>query len=147
MDQSIKGAHRSSSPEETHTLGREVASRLDRGDTVGFFGNLGSGKTCMIQGICAGLNVSGGATSPSFVLMNEYEGLDSGGKPLPVFHFDLYRLQQETEVEDLGWDDYVGDEGICLIEWADRAGEMLPAKAIRICLEVVGDTLRDILIE
>ena len=89
------------SPEETQQLGRELATALVSGDVIALTGNLGSGKTCMIQGICRGLGVCDYVNSPTFVLANEYEGV-LGGRSITVFHLDLYRLAGRAELEDLG---------------------------------------------
>lgn len=125
----------SRSPEETLAIGRNLASRLHRGQTVAFVGDLGSGKTCLIQGICAGLGVKERVTSPTFVLIHEYAGLDCDGSPTPVYHFDLYRLRSPEDLVDLGWDDYLERDGINLIEWADRAGGLLPEGAMTVRIE------------
>jgi tRNA threonylcarbamoyladenosine biosynthesis protein TsaE len=110
------------SPKETMRLGRKIALKIKKGDVVGFTGELGSGKTTMIKGIVKQLT-GYEATSPSFVLINEYEG------KVPVFHFDLYRIKGKIEVEKIGWEEYLG-KGIVLIEWAEKIKDMLPAKTI-----------------
>ena len=124
------------SAEETQALGRDLARRLAPGDLLAFDGELGSGKTCMIQGICQGLEVADYVTSPTFILINEYTGR-LNGEPLPVYHFDLYRLGGPAELEDLGAEEYFYGRGICLIEWAERAGSRLPARRREITLEHV----------
>ena len=130
------------SVEATHALGFELAGRLEAGDCVGLVGNLGSGKTCLVQGICKGLGVSGRVTSPTFVLINEYEGKDRSGIPLAVYHIDLYRLGDSDELDALGCDDYFFGEGVCLVEWADLAGERLPEGALLIRIGDSGPTSR-----
>lgn len=125
----------SSSLEETGAIGRDLAGRLRRGDCVALFGDLGSGKTCLIQGICKGLKVTDAVTSPTFILVNEYRGRDQDGALLPVYHFDLYRLDGPDDLIDLGWDDYLDRNGICLIEWADCARGLLPPQTISIRIE------------
>lgn len=130
------------SPEETRALGRNLAARLQRGDCVGLFGELGSGKTCLAQGICEGLKVADPVTSPTFILVNEYRGEDREGRPLPVYHFDLYRLDEAEELIDLGWDDCLDGGGICLVEWAERAGGLLPAGAVRVEIEAPAPQVR-----
>ena len=120
------------SPEETIRLGEKIAKFLKKGDIVGFTGDLGSGKTTMIKGIVKSLT-GYEATSPSFVLINEYPG------KIPVFHFDLYRLRCKIEMETTGWEDYL-DKGILLIEWADRAYYgMLPEGTILINISIIND--------
>ncbi len=128
----------SHSPEDTHAFGVEFSSQLHRGDCVALLGDLGSGKTCLAQGICEGLGVTDRVTSPTFILINEYEGMDREGVPFPVYHFDLYRLGDPGELLELGSDDYFYGEGICLVEWADLAGEMLPKNSIHIQFEATG---------
>ena len=123
------------SPEETFTIGRNLAADLCRGQTVALVGDLGSGKTCLIQGICEGLGIREQVTSPTFILIQEYVGRDCSGSRTPVYHFDLYRLRTPEDLVNLGWDDYLDRKGICLIEWADRAGGLLPEGTITIHIE------------
>lgn len=122
------------SPEETQSLGAALAERLAPGDLLALRGDLGSGKTCLIQGICRGLQVSGYVTSPTFILINEYAGR-LHDRPVPVYHFDLYRIQTPDELEDLGAEEYFYGRGICLIEWAERAGDLLPPRRLDLTLE------------
>ncbi|MBT4610792.1 MAG: tRNA (adenosine(37)-N6)-threonylcarbamoyltransferase complex ATPase subunit type 1 TsaE [Gemmatimonadetes bacterium] len=117
----------SSSPEQTQALGRELASHLLPGDLVALEGELGSGKTCLIQGLCAALGVTSRVNSPSFVLINEYSGKDSRDDELLIRHFDLYRLNGPEELDDIGAREFFHDPtGICLVEWADRVPGLLP---------------------
>lgn len=132
----------STSPDRTRAFGRELSARLRQGDCVGLIGDLGSGKTCLAQGICEGLNVADRVTSPTFILVNEYRGRDAASHPISVYHFDLYRLPDVESLIDLGWDDYLAGSGICLIEWAERAGSLLPARALRIRIDVPDSGLR-----
>lgn len=115
-------------PRETRDFGASFSKRLIGGDLVCFRGDLGAGKTTCIQGICAGLEVSQPVTSPTFTLINEYQG------SLPVFHFDFYRIHDESEVIDLGLSEYFYGEGICLIEWPERIESLLPTKRYEIHL-------------
>lgn len=109
------------SEEETIRLGEEFASRLGAGDVVCLFGDLGSGKTRFAKGICHGLGVQEHIASPTFTLINEY-----AGDKLNVFHFDFYRLRTAGEIAALGFDEYLSGDGICIIEWAERAAALLP---------------------
>ena len=118
-------------PEETQAYGRRLADRLRSGDVIALMGELGSGKTCLIQGICQGLDVADDVTSPTFTLINEYQGR------LPVYHFDLYRLEDPESVLDIGFDEYVDGNGVCLIEWADKFPEILPEERIEIWIEIL----------
>ena len=117
------------SPAETIRVGKQLALILDKGDIVGFVGELGSGKTTIIKGIVAAITGKI-ATSPTFVIVNEYQGT------IPVFHFDLYRLKYHSELTTIGWDEYPG-KGIILIEWADRVKKLLPKKTIFIKMSIV----------
>ena len=130
------------SPDETRAFGKRLANRLRRGDVVGLIGDLGSGKTCLVQSVCASLGVRDAVTSPTFILINEYNGHDGDGRTMPVYHFDLYRLLGDEELVDLGCDDYFYGDGICLVEWADRAGDLLPVHHTSIRIEHAGDASR-----
>jgi tRNA threonylcarbamoyladenosine biosynthesis protein TsaE len=113
-------------------LGRALASQLQPGDVVVFYGDLGAGKTTMIKGVAAGLGVADVVKSPSFVIVTEYAG------KLPVYHVDLYRLSEDSDFESIGLDSYLDGDGVCLIEWAERAEKVLPDKAIRVRMSVDG---------
>ena len=130
------------SARETQQLGASLAARLRPGDCVGLDGDLGAGKTCLIQGVCEGFGVEGPVTSPTFVLINEYVGTGSDGRDLTIFHFDLYRLGGVDELIDLGCDDYFFGDGVCLIEWASYAGEVLPEATLRIQICAIDETSR-----
>jgi len=134
------------SPDETRAFGRKLAGRLVSGTVVGLIGDLGSGKTCLVQSICDALQVAGPVTSPTFVLINEYEGR-SQDKTLPIYHFDLYRLLGEEELLDLGSDDYFYGEGVCLVEWADMAGDLLPKDHTTISITHEGEDARRFKVE
>ena len=127
---------------ETQAFGEKLASQLNPGDLLAFYGDLGSGKTCMIQGICRGLKIDDQVTSPTFILINEYEGQCATG-PVPIYHFDLYRLTA-AELEDLGAEEYFYGRGICLVEWADRATDLLPPQHHQVLLEYLADNQRHI---
>ncbi len=128
----------SSSPQETREFGRKLAASLRRGDVIALIGPLGSGKTCLAQGICAGLGTKEPATSPSFVIINQYPG------KLTVYHFALYRLRNTRELEDLGYEEFFYDGGVCLVEWAEKVKELLPQKRIEISLKIVSENKRRI---
>ena len=131
------------SPEETQTLGFALSQRLEPGELLAFRGDLGTGKTCMIQGICQGLGVADWVNSPTFILINEYLG-QKNGQEIPIYHFDLYRLQTQVELEDIGAEDYFYGRGTCLVEWAERAGDLLPPLRWEIILEYLADEERRI---
>src|SRR5687768_5836832 len=128
------------SPEETAAVGKRLAATLGAGDVVALTGELGAGKTCFVQGLVRGLGVEGRATSPTFVLVNEYRGR------LPVHHVDAYRTASLTELIDLGLLDLMGGDGVTLIEWADRAEPLLPARTVRVRIEGLCDEPRAITI-
>ena len=128
-------------PEETNAAGVALGGTLASGDVVALYGGLGAGKTCFTQGLVEGLGVATRATSPTFVMVNEYRGR------LPVHHVDAYRTNSLTELVDLGLLDLLGGDGVTIVEWADRAEPLLPARAIRVRIEGVGDEPRHITIE
>jgi tRNA threonylcarbamoyladenosine biosynthesis protein TsaE len=138
--------HLSHSPEETRALGEKLGRQLSPGEVVAFSGDLGAGKTCMIQGVCAGLEIPDQVNSPTFVLINEYAGR-AGGLPVVVYHFDLYRLRGEKELEALGAEEYFYSQGICLVEWAERARTALPPRRREVVLEHCGPEMRRIAIK
>lgn len=109
-------------PAETRRLGEELAETLGPGDVVALRGPLGSGKTQFVLGACRRLGVTTPVGSPTFTLVNEY----TGGR-LRVFHVDLYRISEERELPELGLDEAFGSGGVCFVEWAERAGPILPA--------------------
>lgn len=118
----------SNSPQETIDAGRFLARRLRAGDVVALCGDLGAGKTHFAKGIVAEFGGDpSGVTSPTFTLVHEYrEGR------LPVFHFDFYRLEEARELRGIGWEDYLREDGVLLVEWADRFPEAFPAESIRV---------------
>ena len=124
---------------ETKALGEKLASRLKAGDVVVLEGELGAGKSELARGIARGLGVTETVTSPSFTILNVYE---SGRCPL--YHFDWYRLESEEELYELGMDEYLGGDGIAVIEWAERCPEAVPENVLRIRLEVTGGESRRI---
>lgn len=131
----------SSSFEETKDFGRGLARSLKRGDVVALVGPLGSGKTCLAQGICAGLGIEDPVTSPSFVIINQYPG------EFWVYHFDLYRLRSTREFEDLGYEEFFYGNGICIVEWAEKIQELLPKKRIDVVLKIVSLSKRKIVVK
>ena len=136
----------SSSPDQTHRFGRDLAAQFEPGDCVALTGDLGSGKTCFVQGVCAGLNVIDYVTSPTFVIVNEYAGVSPDGRPMPVYHFDLYRLGSPDELYEIGCDDLFYGEGVCLIEWADLGGDLIPDHAIDVHFAHAGEMIRNLTI-
>lgn len=115
-----------SSPGETAALGEKMAPLLRRGDILCLNGDLGAGKTKFAQGLAKGIGVEGPVNSPTFTLINEYDGV------IPFYHMDIYRLNEPRELEDLGYEEYFFGEGVTLLEWADKVGEMLPEERLDI---------------
>ena len=115
------------SPEETEALGAAVAEGLQPGAVVAFTGDLGAGKTAFVRGLARGLGISQRVTSPTFTIVNEYEG----GR-LPLFHFDMYRLGSADELFDIGWEDYLVRGGVCAVEWSENVSEALESGCLRV---------------
>ncbi|MFH0799750.1 MAG: tRNA (adenosine(37)-N6)-threonylcarbamoyltransferase complex ATPase subunit type 1 TsaE [Pseudomonadota bacterium] len=129
------------SPEETFELARKFAKRLKADAILALTGELGAGKTKFVQGLAAGLGVPKSiyVRSPSFTLMNEYDG----GR-LPLYHFDFYRLNEPSELEDLGLEEYFEGGGLSVVEWADRFPGALPRDTVHIEFRIVDDDTREI---
>lgn len=126
--------------EETEAAGERLGRTLGPSDVVGLIGELGAGKTCFVQGLTHGLDVTVHATSPTFVLVNEYRGR------LPVHHVDAYRTTTVTELADLGLEEMIDGDGVTVIEWAEKARPLLPARTIYVRIDGVGDEPRTITI-
>jgi tRNA threonylcarbamoyladenosine biosynthesis protein TsaE len=128
----------SSSPEQTQQLGMRLGQMSRAGDVFLLTGDLGSGKTCLTQGIAWGLGVKEYAFSPSFVLIREYAGR------LPLYHIDFYRLDSIEEIADLGLDEYLYGRGVCVVEWADKGMILMPEEHLLISLSYLSETERSI---
>jgi len=113
-------------PQETEELGEKLGKTLSGGSVVAYRGDLGMGKTAFTRGLARGLGCTGRVTSPTFTIVNEYEG-----NP-PLFHFDLYRLSSSEELFDIGWEDYLARGGICAVEWSERVSDALPSDTITV---------------
>ena len=118
------------SAEETFALGKALGEKASPGQICTLDGDLGTGKTAFTQGVAAGLGITEAISSPTFTIIQEY---DTGR--LPLYHFDVYRIGDIEEMEEIGYDDYFFGEGICLIEWADLIREILPEHVIRVTIE------------
>lgn len=121
------------SVEETEHVGQKMGELVRAGMLVLLTGELGAGKTAFARGVARGLGVEGPVTSPSFTLVEEYHGR------IPLYHLDVYRLSAPEELIDIGYEEYVDGEGICLIEWGDLVRELLPADHLEIRISGVGD--------
>ena len=130
-----------SSAQETDATGERLGATLGAGDVVALSGELGAGKTVFVQGLVRALGVTAGATSPTFVLVNEYRGR------LPVHHVDVYRTESLTELLDLGLEEMMDGDGVTVIEWAERLEPLLPTRAVRVSIVGVGDEPRAITID
>ena len=132
------GEHRTTSPEQTRALGRNLARGLVPGATLLLFGGLGTGKTCLVKGLAAGLDIDPRRVhSPSFIMVNRHEGR------LPLNHVDLYRLEAGEDFSDLGLEELFAGEGVTVVEWADRLpAAARPVPRLEIHLEMAGDDVR-----
>lgn len=130
---------KTTSPQQTRELGRVLGEMFSGGEAVALMGELGSGKTVLAKGICQGLGVleEGEVSSPSFVLVNEYQGR------LPVYHLDLFRLGR-GEAEELGWEEFFSGPAVVLVEWAEKAPGLLPPERLEARLEWLSPTERKV---
>lgn len=126
----------SHSPEQTRQLGEKIGQLAQAGDVILLSGELGAGKTCLTQGIAWGLGIQEYALSPTFVIMREMHGR------LTLYHIDLYRLDNIEESIDLGLDDYLYGQGICVVEWAEKALSIMPRNHLLIEISYLSDTGR-----
>ena len=117
-------------PEETFEVGRTIGMNAKPGQIYTLTGDLGVGKTVFTQGVAAGLGITEPVNSPTFTIIQEYKD----GR-LPFYHFDVYRIGDLEEMEEIGYDDYFFGQGICLIEWAELIEEILPEKRIEVTIE------------
>jgi tRNA threonylcarbamoyladenosine biosynthesis protein TsaE len=131
---------RTTSAEETEAAGERLAAGLRPGDVVALVGELGAGKTCFVQGLVRGLGATRRATSPTFVLINQYRGR------VPIYHVDAYRTQSLVELVELGVPELMGGDGVMVVEWADKLLPLLPPGTIEVRIEGVGDEPRTIAI-
>lgn len=128
------------SAEETFQLGLRLGQSLPPSSVVAFFGNLGAGKTTFIKGLASGITgvPADGFSSPTFNYLNIYEGKKT------LYHFDLYRLTSIQQFQEMGFDEYFDEEGVCCVEWAERITEILPEDAIKVYMKHVGNNHRSI---
>ena len=125
------------SPEQTQQLGTSIGELAQPGDVILLTGELGTGKTCLTQGIAWGLNIKEYTLSPSFVIMRELYGR------LPLYHIDLYRLDNIEEIADLGLDDYLYGKGVCVVEWAEKGLSIMPEEHLLIEISHLSETDRN----
>ncbi|MBQ2696395.1 MAG: tRNA (adenosine(37)-N6)-threonylcarbamoyltransferase complex ATPase subunit type 1 TsaE [Clostridia bacterium] len=127
---------------ETYELAEKLAMQLSPGQVICLRGDLGVGKTVFAKGLCSALGVEEHVSSPTFTLVNEYDGVK--GK---IYHFDLYRIEDPDELYEIGFEEFVGGEGLAIIEWPERAEEILPENRIEILLESCGEDDRRVTIK
>ncbi len=142
----------SHSVEQTQRLGMRLGELLQGGELLLLEGQLGAGKTTFTQGLALGLDITANINSPTFTILKEYPGQvrpAQAGTPSRVgpalYHFDLYRLDDAAEIFDLGFEDYFYGNGVCIVEWADRADLYWPADHLRIRLKMLNETKRGLL--
>ncbi|MCD6153312.1 MAG: tRNA (adenosine(37)-N6)-threonylcarbamoyltransferase complex ATPase subunit type 1 TsaE [Syntrophobacterales bacterium] len=130
----------SEKPGDTLNIGKIIGSKLQKGNVVALTGELGSGKTCITQGIARGLGVPENyfITSPTFTLINEYHGR------VPLYHLDVYRLSGSPDLNDIGYEEYFYGDGVVVIEWAEKIIDILPAESMFIYLRYLDDNSREI---
>ena len=130
----------SSSADETIQIAKEYAQSVKSGDVVCLKGNLGAGKTQFVRGFVKGLGLAGDiVSSPTFTIINEYDG------ELPVYHFDCYRLEHFQEAVEIGAEEYLYGDGVCIIEWPDRITQILPPSSKHITFTITGKNNREII--
>lgn len=120
----------STSPAETWQIAGDLIASLPRSAVIALHGDLGAGKTCFVQGIAKSLGIDKPVTSPTFTVINEYRG-----ETRDLFHIDLYRLNSMADIMAIGFEDYVNGDGITAVEWAERAGELMPASTVQVRIE------------
>ena len=132
----------SHSEAETEAAGESLARALPEGGVViALYGELGAGKTAFVRGLARALEVDGQVVSPTFTIVNELYGKRD------LFHFDMYRLGGADELFDIGWEDYLGRDGVCAVEWSENVPEAFDGSEIRVTIEKEGDTARKITVE
>jgi tRNA threonylcarbamoyladenosine biosynthesis protein TsaE len=129
----------SNSPDQTEEFARRFANDIKPGDVLALKGELGAGKTQFVKGLVAGLGTEAAVASPTFTIIHEYVG----GR-LPIYHFDLLRVEDRPSFERLGLDEYFFGEGVCLVEWADHFPDLIPEYARWIEFEIKSENVREI---
>ncbi len=131
----------SNSPEETFLFAEELGRRISNSSVIALYGDLGAGKTIFTKGLARGLGIDEDITSPTFSLMESYEG------DKPLHHFDLYRIENLNEFENLRFEEYWEGDGISVIEWPEKAGDLLPENRINVFIEYIDEIRREITVE
>ena len=123
---------------ETEAQGTALAKTLTPGAVIALTGGLGAGKTAFVRGLASGLGITGRVTSPTFTIVNEYDG------KIPLFHFDMYRINNEDELFEIGWEDYLDRGGVIAVEWSENITGLLPKDSIFVRIQKSGDFTRTI---
>ncbi len=134
----------SNSADETRQIAAEITKKLKSGSVICMYGDLGAGKTAFVQGMALALGINEPVTSPTFTIVNEYYGT------LPLYHFDVYRIGSSEEMYEIGFDEYINGNGICVIEWAELIEDILPEDSIRITIRKnieKGEDYREIIVK
>ena len=133
--------YETNSPEQTEAVGQALGTVLQPGTVLAYRGDLGAGKTAFTRGLAKGLGCTERVTSPTYTIVNEY----LSGR-MPLFHFDMYRLESAEDLWDIGWEDYLRRGGICAVEWSENVSDAM-ADAVVVCIEKISDTCRRITVE
>lgn len=120
--------YESYSYEDTMNIAKDVADIFQGGEFVAMYGDLGAGKTAFVQGVAKALGINAHVTSPTFTIVNEYDGR------LPLYHFDVYRICDAYEMYEIGFDEYIGSNGVCIVEWAELIEELFPSEYLKITI-------------
>jgi tRNA threonylcarbamoyladenosine biosynthesis protein TsaE len=129
----------SNNPAETRLIASEIVRNAPAATVLSLIGDLGAGKTEFVKGLALGLGIDGEITSPTFTILHEYRG----GR-LPLFHLDFYRLREEWELDEIGFDEYLRAGGICAIEWGDKFPHRLPPDRLKVVFSIHPDNRREI---
>ena len=120
--------YESFSYDDTQVIAKEIADTLKGGEFIAMYGDLGAGKTAFVQGLAKALGITNHVTSPTFTIVNEYEGR------LPLYHFDVYRIADPDEMYEIGYDDYIDSDGVCVVEWAELIEDLFPDKYYKLTI-------------
>lgn len=131
----------SKSVADTENAGAAFARSLKPGTVVAMYGDLGAGKTAFVRGMAKGLGSASRVTSPTFTIVNEYDG------DTELFHFDMYRLKSSDELFDIGWEDYLGRGGICVVEWSENVRDAFDGTEISVTIEKLSESERKLIVE
>ena len=120
--------YESFSYDDTQVIAKEIADTLKGGEFIAMYGDLGAGKTAFVQGLAKALGITNHVTSPTFTIVNEYEGR------LPLYHFDVYRIADPDEMYEIGYDDYIDSDGVCVVEWAELIEDLFPDRYYKLTI-------------